>query len=86
MQKVIVLSLIIIVRLYQVLISSITIPTCRFQPSCSHYALQALRQHGLLGLVLTVKRFSRCHPLGGHGYDPVPTQINKQLCNHERNS
>ncbi|MEX0322160.1 MAG: membrane protein insertion efficiency factor YidD [Puniceicoccaceae bacterium] len=46
---------------------------CRFEPTCSEYSLQAIRQHGpLKGAWLSVKRISRCHPWGGHGYDPVP--------------
>ena len=48
-------------------------PACRFEPSCSRFAAQAIRDHGLgRGAVLTMKRLARCHPLGGHGYDPVP--------------
>tara|TARA_B100000676_G_scaffold298459_1_gene341444 strand:+ start:2917 stop:3180 length:264 start_codon:yes stop_codon:yes gene_type:complete len=62
-----------IVRTYQVMISPLLPPSCRFEPSCSNYALEALRHHGALrGGWLTVKRISRCHPLGGSGYDPVP--------------
>jgi len=46
---------------------------CRFEPSCSDYALQAVRRHGpLSGSWLAAKRVARCHPWGGHGYDPVP--------------
>ncbi len=46
---------------------------CRYVPSCSEYAMQALDQHGAIsGLWLSVKRISRCHPWGGEGYDPVP--------------
>jgi putative membrane protein insertion efficiency factor len=46
---------------------------CRFEPSCSRFAADAIREHGLgHGAALTIKRLARCHPLGGHGYDPVP--------------
>ena len=53
--------------------SRILPPSCRFQPSCSGYAVTALRRYGALkGGWLTVKRLGRCHPWGGCGYDPVP--------------
>lgn len=63
--------------LYRALISPLLVatlgPACRFEPSCSQYAHQALRQHGLgRGLYLTIRRLMRCRPLGGWGYDPVP--------------
>lgn len=46
---------------------------CRYQPTCSHYALEALKKHGLFkGGFLAIKRILSCHPWGGHGYDPVP--------------
>ncbi len=58
---------------YQRCISPLTPPSCRFTPTCSEYAVQALRKHGpLKGLYLTVRRLLRCHPWGGSGYDPVP--------------
>jgi putative membrane protein insertion efficiency factor len=58
---------------YQLLISPLLLPSCRFEPSCSHYAQQAIAEHGgLRVLILTVKRLARCHPWGGSGYDPVP--------------
>jgi putative membrane protein insertion efficiency factor len=48
-------------------------PSCRYAPSCSEYALEALAKHGpVAGTRLTIKRIARCHPWGGHGYDPVP--------------
>jgi putative membrane protein insertion efficiency factor len=60
-------------RLYRWLISPLLPKCCRFMPSCSEYAEQALRKHGLLmGLKLSVLRILRCHPLGGSGFDPVP--------------
>lgn len=58
---------------YQRCISPLTPPSCRFTPTCSEYAVQALRKHGpLKGLYLVVRRLLRCHPWGGSGYDPVP--------------
>lgn len=62
-----------LIRLYQVVISPVLGPKCRFTPSCSHYGIEALKKHGVFkGLWLTIKRIGRCHPWGGHGYDPVP--------------
>ena len=67
------LPFIALIRLYQVLISPILGPKCRFTPSCSNYSLQAFAKYGLFkGFWLTVKRIAKCHPWGGHGYDPVP--------------
>ncbi len=65
--------LIIPVRLYQILISPMLPPSCRFTPSCSQYAVEALRKHGAIkGSWLAIRRIMRCHPWGGSGYDPVP--------------
>lgn len=61
------------VHLYRGAISPMFPSCCRFTPTCSEYALQALRRHGpLKGTWLTIRRLSRCHPWGGSGYDPVP--------------
>ena len=58
---------------YQKVISPYTPPSCRFTPTCSEYARQALLKHGpIKGLWLAVRRILRCHPWGGSGYDPVP--------------
>jgi hypothetical protein len=58
---------------YQTCISPFTPATCRFTPTCSEYARQALKKHGpIKGLWLAVRRILRCHPWGGSGYDPVP--------------
>jgi putative membrane protein insertion efficiency factor len=62
-----------LVRLYQLCFAGLFPASCRFEPSCSHYAMEALRQHGAMrGTVLTVRRVLRCNPWGGMGYDPVP--------------
>ena len=61
------------IRLYQLLVSPWLGPRCRFYPSCSHYALQALEEHGLWhGSWLALRRLARCHPFHPGGYDPVP--------------
>lgn len=65
--------LIIPVRIYQWIISPWLPKTCRYHPSCSQYAIEALREHGpVTGILLGTKRILSCHPWGGHGYDPVP--------------
>ena len=62
-----------LVRLYQLTLSPIVGGACRFDPSCSAYALEALDRHGAWkGSRLTLARLLRCHPLGSAGYDPVP--------------
>lgn len=61
------------IRLYQLAISPLLPKSCRFEPTCSHYAIEALRRHGpLKGGWLAVRRIGRCHPWGGRGFDPVP--------------
>lgn len=66
--------LIATVRAYRLLVSPWTPPSCRFTPTCSAYAIEALERHGALrGSWLAVRRIARCHPWGGFGYDPVPT-------------
>lgn len=65
--------LIIAIRFYQGAISPMLPAACRYQPTCSQYALEALRKYGLFkGSWLAIKRIARCHPWGGSGYDPVP--------------
>lgn len=68
-----------LVRLYQLSLSYWLGGRCRFEPSCSHYSIEALRRHGALrGSALTVKRICRCHPWGGSGFDPVPQERSPQ--------
>ncbi|MBO7283013.1 MAG: membrane protein insertion efficiency factor YidD [Alistipes sp.] len=67
------LPFILLVRFYQLCISPLKPPCCRFTPSCSQYAIEAFRKHGAIkGLYLTIWRILRCNPWGGSGYDPVP--------------
>ncbi|WP_082936783.1 membrane protein insertion efficiency factor YidD [Pseudomonas citronellolis] len=71
--------LVLLVRGYQLLISPLLGPRCRFQPSCSQYAIEALRTHGALkGSWLTLMRIGRCHPLHPGGYDPVPPRSSEE--------
>ena len=72
-RKIISLPLILLIRFYQGAISPMFPAACRFLPTCSQYALEAIRRHGpLKGGWLALKRICRCHPWGGSGYDPVP--------------
>ena len=65
------------IRFYRLFISPLFPPACRFEPSCSRYAIEAIETHGpLKGMALAVRRLSRCHPIswlgGSSGFDPVP--------------
>jgi hypothetical protein len=73
MMRLLAWPLIGLVLMYRYGLSPLLGRPCRFQPSCSEYALEALHRHGAWrGTVLSVKRVARCHPWGGSGYDPVP--------------
>jgi putative membrane protein insertion efficiency factor len=62
-----------LLRAYKLLISPLFTGSCRFSPSCSNYMAEAITTHGLAtGVWLGVRRLARCHPFGGHGFDPVP--------------
>lgn len=64
---------IVVVKFYQIVISPFFPSSCRFTPTCSAYSIEALKKYGFVkGLWLTIKRLLRCHPWGGHGFDPVP--------------
>jgi uncharacterized protein len=67
------LALLGMIRVYQWTVGPALPRSCRFEPSCSHYAYTAIERHGpLRGTWLAVKRLARCQPWGGSGYDPVP--------------
>ena len=75
LNKVATFPLLILIRGYQLIISPLLGSNCRFMPTCSEYAMESLRSHGLIrGCYLTIKRVGKCHPWGGHGYDPIPTK------------
>ncbi|MFQ5413929.1 MAG: membrane protein insertion efficiency factor YidD [Phycisphaerae bacterium] len=62
-----------LIRTYQLVVRPHLIGSCRFMPSCSHYAIDALQRHGIVrGTLLAVRRIARCHPFSSGGYDPVP--------------
>ena len=62
-----------IIKAYKTLLSPVLPPRCLYLPTCSDYGVQAIQKHGpFKGGWLALKRISRCHPWGGHGYDPVP--------------
>jgi len=64
--------LILPIRFYQRCISPLTPPSCRYYPTCSQYAIEAITRYGLKGVWMAIKRILRCNPWGGSGYDPVP--------------
>ena len=75
LNKVASVPLLILIRGYQLIISPLLGSNCRFMPTCSEYAMESLRSYGLIkGSYLTIKRIGKCHPWGGHGYDPIPTK------------
>ncbi len=72
------------VRAYRLVLSPWVGNSCRYQPTCSAYALEALERHGAIrGAWLAARRVGRCHPLGGSGYDPVPGADPAHDCGHD---
>jgi putative membrane protein insertion efficiency factor len=72
-------SALAMIRLYRVILSPMLMgfygPACRFQPSCSEYARDAIETYGAMrGIAMAARRLARCHPLGGQGHDPVPAR------------
>ncbi|RSK40601.1 membrane protein insertion efficiency factor YidD [Mangrovimonas spongiae] len=78
MKRFVIAPFIFLVKFYQNAISPFFPATCRYQPTCSHYTIEALEKHGLWhGGKLALKRIFSCHPWGGSGYDPVPDKADK---------
>ncbi len=72
-KNILIFPFVVLIRFYQLVISPLTPPTCRFTPTCSHYTLEALKKYGLLkGGWMGIKRIASCHPWGKSGYDPLP--------------
>jgi hypothetical protein len=72
-KQILIAPFVFIIRIYQRIISPLFPPMCRYTPSCSHYAVEALQTHGIVkGIWLAAKRIARCAPWGGQGHDPVP--------------
>jgi uncharacterized protein len=70
--------LLLLVQIYRFTISPLLGANCRFSPTCSAYAIEALRKHGAFhGTAMAARRIARCHPWGGSGYDPVPGDDNE---------
>ena len=78
LNKIVIFPFILIIRAYQLVISPMLGSNCRFTPTCSEYAMGSLKEYGLVkGTFLSIKRIGKCHPWGGHGYDPIPTKMEK---------
>jgi uncharacterized protein len=73
LRKAMIFPFILLIKLYQYTISPYIPDSCRFNPSCSNYSLEAFKIHGIIkGIILSAWRILRCNPWGGHGYDPIP--------------
>lgn len=78
-KKILIAPFVFLVRIYQWIISPLLPKSCRFEPTCSHYTIEALKVHGLWrGMILSIRRIARCNPWGGSGYDPVPPVKNQK--------
>jgi len=78
MSNILIYPFVLLIKGYQILISPLLPSSCRYDPTCSHYAIGALKTHGFLkGTLLAIKRIGSCHPWGGSGYDPVPEKDKK---------
>ena len=78
--KILIYPLIFIIKIYQFIFSPLIGKNCRYIPTCSEYAVESLKLHGLLrGSFFVIMRISKCHPLGGHGFDPIPKKKQNKI-------
>ena len=76
LKSILIFPFVLLIKFYQLFISPLTPPSCRFTPTCSQYGLEAFKKHGpIKGLYLTTRRSLRCHPWGGSGYYPAPEEL-----------
>lgn len=75
LNKLLVFPFILSIKIYKYVVSPWIKPSCRFTPTCSTYAIEALQIHGILGIYLAIKRIILCNPWGKQGYDPVPKKF-----------
>jgi len=79
LNKIIIFPFVLFIRAYQLIISPMLGSNCRFIPTCSEYAMESLKEYGLIkGIFLSIKRIGKCHPWGSHGYDPIPNKMEKK--------
>lgn len=79
LSNILIFPLVVLIKVYQLFISPIFPSRCRYQPTCSHYAVEALKEWGIFkGTYLAARRILSCHPWGGFGYDPVPKKTDKE--------
>ena len=79
LNKIIIFPFVLFIRVYQFIISPMLGSNCRFIPTCSEYAMESLKEYGLIkGIFLSIKRIGKCHPWGSHGYDPIPNKMEKK--------
>ena len=75
----VIFPIILFIRFYQLFLSPIIGQNCRYLPTCSEYTVGCLKQFGLIkGSFLSMKRISKCHPWGNHGYDPIPDNVEEK--------
>ena len=78
--KIFIYPLIFIIKIYQFIFSPLIGKNCRYLPTCSNYAIESLKLHGLLrGSFFAIRRISKCHPFGGQGFDPIPKRKHNKV-------